>query len=86
MMFSLPLGLLNDLWKFDGADWTWMSGSNQTNQKGSYGIKGQASSTNVPGARYGAVSWLDSKNDLWLFGGYGHSSFSYGGKLRLMFE
>ena len=79
---SLSLGYLNDLWKFDGADWSWMSGSNQVNQYGTYGIEGQANSTNVPGARYAAVSWVDSNNDLWLFGGIGYDSVGLLGEQR----
>ena len=59
-----------------------MSGSNQANQAGTYGIKGQASSTNVPGARYGAVSWVDSNDDLWLFGGVGYDSVGNLGEQR----
>jgi len=52
--------------------WNWISGSNTTSQIGIYGLKGYASSNNVPGARYGAVGWYDSLNkELWLFGGYG---------------
>jgi N-acetylneuraminic acid mutarotase len=63
---------LNDLWKFDpslgsNGEWTWMGGSSTGNQSGVYGTLGTAASTNVPGARYGAVSW----NGL-LFGGYGY--------------
>ena len=65
---------LNDLWKYDGTNWTWVSGSNLTNQSGVYGTKGVAAGTNVPGARYYAVSWIDSANILWLFGGQGHDS------------
>ncbi len=38
-------GWLNDLWKFDGANWTWVSGSNLINQAGVY----SAPSGNVPG-------------------------------------
>jgi hypothetical protein len=67
-------GSLNDLWKYDGTNWTWVSGSNIVNQKGSYGTKGTASSANIPGARYGAVSWIDSQGKLWLFGGQGYDS------------
>jgi hypothetical protein len=62
-------GYLNDLWKFDGANWTWVSGSSTTNQKGIYSTPG----SNVPGARYGAVSWFDGTN-MWLFGGVGYDS------------
>ncbi len=66
--------LLNDLWKFDGSNWIWMSGSNLTNQAGDYGIQGTAVSTNVPGTRGYGTRWIDSNNSLWLFGGYGHDS------------
>lgn len=62
---------LNDLWKYSSGEWTWMSGSNTYGQMGTYGSQGVASSTNVPGARYGAASWIDSNNNLWLFGGSG---------------
>ncbi len=64
-------GVLNDLWKFDGNNWTWMGGSNTVNQAGTYGTKGAPAPTNMPGARVGAVSWLDRSGILWLFGGFG---------------
>ena len=69
-------GELNDLWKFDPAtlEWTWVSGSNAVSQRGVYGTKGTAASSNVPGARGGAVSWIDSQGRLWLFGGVGNDS------------
>src|SRR5258708_7729218 len=60
---------LNDLWKFDGTNWTWVSGSNLVQQPGVYGTKGVASPSNVPGARDGAVSWIDNSGNIWLFGG-----------------
>jgi hypothetical protein len=61
----------NDLWKFDGTNWIWVSGSNASNQSGVYGTKGEADPANVPGARYGALGWIDSAGNLWLFGGSG---------------
>jgi N-acetylneuraminic acid mutarotase len=64
-------GRLNDLWTWDGTNWTWMSGSNMSNQNGVYGTKGMPDPANVPGSRYAAVSWIDSSGSLWLFGGYG---------------
>jgi N-acetylneuraminic acid mutarotase len=67
-------GNLNDLWKFDGTDWTWVSGSDTVNQNGVYGTKGIASASNVPGARWGSVTWRDGNGNLWLFGGYGYDS------------
>jgi hypothetical protein len=71
---------LNDLWKFNGVNWIWISGSNSINQNGNYGTKGIASSTNIPGARYDAVSWIDSSNNLWLFGGNGYAATGTIGK------
>jgi uncharacterized repeat protein (TIGR03803 family) len=71
-------GVLNDLWKWDGTNWTWVSGSNGLNQLGSYGTQGVASATNVPGSRQYAVSWTDFSGDLWLFGGYGYAASDVG--------
>ncbi|MDH5716183.1 MAG: DUF4215 domain-containing protein [Spirochaetia bacterium] len=68
------LGPLNDLWKFDGTNWTWISGSNIINQAGVYGTKGIAAATNIPGARYFSISWTDSSGNFWLFGGNGYDS------------
>jgi len=65
---------LNDLWKFDGADWTWVSGAGFTNQYGIYGTRGIAASGNSPGARYGSISWIDGSGNLWLFGGSGYAA------------
>jgi N-acetylneuraminic acid mutarotase len=48
-----------------------MSGSSTTGAKGVYGTLGVASSSNVPGARSGSVSWIDGSGNLWLFGGSG---------------
>jgi len=68
------LSNLNDLWRFDGSNWTWISGSDVGNQFGTYGIRGTADAANVPGVRYGSTSWTDSSGNLWLFGGYGYDS------------
>ena len=65
---------LNDLWKFDGSNWTWISGSNTVGQYGTYGTEGSSATGNVPGARWGAVSWINSSGNLWLFGGWGYDS------------
>ncbi|MBK6403598.1 MAG: hypothetical protein IPF66_00330 [Holophagales bacterium] len=70
------LGTLNDLWKWDGASWTWVSGSDTYGRRGTYGEKGVAAPGNEPGARSDAVSWIDSAGNLWLFGGYGRDSAS----------
>ena len=77
-------GELNDLWKFDPilgtmGEWTWMGGSSTVpalfgGQSGVYGILGTPASTNIPGGRYGSVSWIDVSGKFWLFGGNGIDS------------
>ena len=76
------LGRLNDLWKFDGANWTWMSGNNSINANGIYGKKSVPGSVNLPGGRYNAASWLDSEDNLWLFGGNGYDESGMLGSLN----
>jgi len=59
--------------------WTWLSGSNTLNIPVIYDERGNASTNNVPGARYGAVGWYDSlRQEFWLFGGYGLLGISTG--------
>jgi hypothetical protein len=48
-----------------------MSGDSIGNQKGVYGTKGIASSTNKPGVKAGALAWSNTSGNLWLFGGDG---------------
>jgi N-acetylneuraminic acid mutarotase len=72
-------GFLNDLWEYDSTSnrWTWMGGSTTTAAAAVYGTKNTASTTNIPGARYGAVTWVDASGNLWLFGGgYGTTAGS----------
>ena len=71
-MTDREIGFLNDLWKFDGANWTWVSGSNTVKQYGIYGTIGAAGG--VPGGRASCVSWIDKNGYLWLFGGWGYDS------------
>ncbi|MGA2990094.1 MAG: kelch repeat-containing protein [Candidatus Korobacteraceae bacterium] len=82
------LGDLNDLWKFNptNKEWTWVSGSNTASAFGVYGTQGVPAVTNVPGARYLAVSWTDSSGNLWLFGGAGNGSAGTGGDLNDLWE
>jgi len=66
-------GGLNDLWRYDPEtnEWTWVSGSDWRNAGATYGIKGLPDVTNVPGGRIASISWTDSADSLWLFGGSG---------------
>lgn len=67
---------LNDLWRWDGTNWTWVAGDSSSAQGGVYGTKGTPNANNTPGARYGAVSWIDNSGNLWMFGGYGYTTTS----------
>jgi N-acetylneuraminic acid mutarotase len=75
---------LNDLWEFNPStnQWTWISGSATANQSGLYGTLGTAAPGNVPGSRDNAVSWTDSKGNLWMFGGAGYDSAGNQGNLN----
>jgi N-acetylneuraminic acid mutarotase len=78
-------GYLNDLWEFNPSSqqWTWRGGSNLLpcnngivtftcgGVSGVYGTLGNTAAANVPGGRFGAAGWVDSKGRLWLFGGEG---------------
>ena len=69
-------GMLNDLWKYSpsAGTWTFVSGTDQKNENGRYGIRLQSSPANYPGGRYSASGWIDNNGYLWLFGGRGYSS------------
>jgi len=75
-------GLLNDLWRWDGVNWTWFSGSQLSNQLGVYGVKGTAASSNIPGGRRSAISWLDSSGKVWIFGGSTRDANGFSGQLN----
>jgi N-acetylneuraminic acid mutarotase len=77
------LSWLNDLWKYDISlnQWIWIRGSNAPDQVGNYGTPGVPASTNEPGAREFAVSWVDASGNFWLFGGDGFASTSTFGRL-----
>jgi len=76
---AFNVGYLNDLWRFSGGQWTWVSGSNLVYQGGICGTKGTPAPLNIPGAREAATSWSDSNGNLWLLGGDGDDCFRAGG-------
>jgi N-acetylneuraminic acid mutarotase len=59
-----------------------VSGGTTADATGVYGSLGAAASSNVPGGRDSAVSWIDGSGNLWLFGGAGHASTGTGGVLN----
>lgn len=55
---------------FASGNWTWLSGSSSFNQVGTYGVKGKAGPSNVPGARtWSAMSFDRNSKSVLLFGG-----------------
>jgi N-acetylneuraminic acid mutarotase len=75
-------GRLNDVWKYSGGQWTWMSGPDDNHQNGAYGTQGTAASGNSPGSRYFSVTWTDAAGNFWLFGGNGFDSVGTVGVLN----
>ncbi len=74
-------GALNDLWKFDPTLNYWaqepgdlIGGTSVRNQPGVYGTLGTPSASNLPGGRSGAMGWVDSAGNLWMFGGQGYDA------------
>ena len=59
---------INDLWKFSGGQWTWISGADVPDQPDVFGTLGVPAADNTPGARTEANSWIDAAGSLWLFG------------------
>ena len=80
--FCPTAAAFNDLWEFTGGQWIWQGGASTPSQAGSYGTKGVASSTNIPGARYWATGAKDASGNFWLFGGYGVDSAGTTGYLN----
>ncbi len=86
-------GYLNDLWEFNPStqQWTWIGGSNSVlcpncGHQGAYGTLGTAAATNIPGGRYGSVTWTDDNGNLWLFGGLGFDQNRILGYLNDMWQ
>jgi len=75
-------GALNDLWKYSAGEWTWEGGPNVVKQKGINGTEGTPAPGNIPGARDGSVSWTDTAENFWLFGGAGLDSAGTNGLLN----
>lgn len=89
-------GELNDLWEFDpklgaNGEWTWMGGSDSvgvvfSGPSGVYGTLGTPDPANIPGGRYGAISWIDASGNFWLFGGNAIDSKGTFGYLNDLWE
>jgi hypothetical protein len=63
---------------FGHNDWTWMDGSDQQNQTGTYTplsetITTPVVNTSTPGGVRYPATWTDNDGNLWMFSGYGYS-------------
>jgi galactose oxidase-like protein len=80
-------GLLNDLWEYTlvttpsypaANQWTWVKGSNNNSQSGTYGSASVPFYLDGPGSRWGSGYWITfdvaNQNQLWFFGGQGYDS------------
>lgn len=67
---------LNDLWMYNIStnEWSWISGSNTSNNPGNYGTKGLGSTLNYPPSRIEHSSWTDSNGNFWVFAGMDNSN------------
>jgi len=79
-------GINGFLWKFNPliSQWAYM-GFAGVDEPGNYGIQGIESPANDPGCRgYGAMTWVDTSGNLWLFGGEAFdANLNVGGKSDL---
>src|SRR5205809_173328 len=73
IFISLLIAHCSFLFAQTPGEWTWMKGDNAPFSSAHYGTQGVADMNNNPGARYMAISWVDSSGDFWMFGGYGNA-------------
>jgi hypothetical protein len=59
-----------------------VSGTSQ-NVYGSYGVKGVATSSNLPGSRHSVVGWTNKDGHLWMFGGTGRAESLSGNAIHI---
>lgn len=75
-------GDLSDMWEYSNGQWTWVGGSDLQGEPGSYGTRGVAASTNLPGARNSSLALTDASGNFWLFGGTGLATTTVKGDLN----
>lgn len=75
---SGSLGRMNDFWKWDGTDWTWIAGTDALNNQGALSASPSSPDAgNYPSARSAACFWGDD-NGFYMYGGQGASSGGFG--------
>jgi len=69
LKYLQPILLSLLIYRCESQVWTWQSGDTATDSIGYYGTQRESSSTNIPPARNGATGGVDSKGNIWIFGG-----------------
>ena len=64
-MSLIYTGFLNDLWRWDGNQWTWISGTESINSNGFYKEIGNSASENLTHSRQGAVGLIGADGSFW---------------------
>lgn len=67
-MFTVIVGALADLWKYDG-NWTFVGGTDKVDAEGVYSEPKVPDSNAYPSARAFSACWTDKKGHFWLHGG-----------------
>lgn len=87
------MGKLNDLWEYQPStgEWTWMDGTKTLSgvsgcASGVYGDLQTAAAGNVPGGRFGSISWTDSNGTFWLMSGNGCDTNGTSGSLNDLWQ
>jgi hypothetical protein len=74
------------MYNISSTAWTWVSGNSTVNAAGFYGVKGIASTSNYPAARYHSnMVFYPAGGALFLFGGYTGSRSFFSNSFRLPF-
>src|SRR5205085_7991268 len=58
--------------------WSWMGGSNTSDEPGTYGTLGTPAAANIPGSRVDTRAETDASGNVWMFGGYGYDNTLFG--------
>jgi len=66
-----PTTKSNDLWLYKPSQntWTWIAGDSVLGALGNYGVQGVPSTTNIMPCRTGHIMWVDSLQQIYIFGG-----------------
>lgn len=75
-------GPLNDLWKYQNGEWTWIGGEKQMYPPIVYGELGVSNITNSPPGRQVASMTIDSNGVIWIYGGVNIATITNGNNLR----